>query len=106
MDAERASEGTFYGTIRGPRIGSAASDPRPTVPVGGAALIVAAWARWRPGLNTRAGELLATVERSNGGRGKTQSTLARVYEDSAIPETTGKRWQAMATVPDATCPKR
>jgi len=46
------------------------------------------------------------VERSNGGRGKTQSTLARVYEDSAIPETTGKRWQAMATVPDATCPKR
>lgn len=48
----------------------------------------------------RAGELLAKIERSNGGRGKTGSSLSQVYEESDIAPATGKMWQTMASVPD------
>ncbi len=44
----------------------------------------------------RAGQLLQAIERSSGGRGKTGSSLSRVYADTGISAGTGKRWQAMA----------
>ena len=48
----------------------------------------------------RAGALLAKVERSGGGRGKTPSRLAQVYEEIG-GETTGKRYQIMSRLPVA-----
>lgn len=48
----------------------------------------------------RAGEMLATVERSNGGRGIIGPSVAQVYRDNDIAPTTGKRWQKLAAVPE------
>jgi len=45
--------------------------------------------------------LLAEVERSNGGRGKTRSSLDLVYEENGIAKTTAQRWQVLATIPAA-----
>jgi len=44
----------------------------------------------------RAGELLAAIERSKGGRGKTEAMLARVYEENKIKPRTGRHWQIRA----------
>jgi N6-adenosine-specific RNA methylase IME4 len=49
----------------------------------------------------RAGELLAQIERSKGGRGKTRAMLAQVYEANEIAKRTGTRWQVLAGVPEA-----
>ncbi len=48
----------------------------------------------------RAGELLATVERSKGGRGKTVPGLRTVYRQAGISQQTAGRWQAFARVPE------
>ena len=48
----------------------------------------------------RAGGMLATLERSNGGRGKTEASVAQVYRDNDIAPTTGKRRQKLAAIPD------
>jgi hypothetical protein len=43
--------------------------------------------------------MLADVERSSGGRGKTDSTLKRLYEEHDIAPVTAHRWQKLAAVP-------
>lgn len=48
----------------------------------------------------RAGQMLGDIERSKGGRGKTEAGVAQVYRDNEIPPTTGKRWQKLAAVPE------
>lgn len=49
----------------------------------------------------RAGELLSKVERSKGGGHRTSATMAVVLKESDISETSGRRWQAIARVPEA-----
>jgi hypothetical protein len=49
----------------------------------------------------RAGELLREIERSKGGRGKTDTTLVRVLAEAGIPSMTAQRWQVLSQLPAA-----